>query len=72
MVSRRTTRLLNQNRELLAQITRIRLEAREQTRVEWLQRAKDQAARIANRPVSSAAATVDAADQHESSTNDER
>jgi hypothetical protein len=75
MVSRRTTRLVHQQRELLAQVTRMRLEAREQTREEWLQRARDQAARIANRPVSSTAAAtrsaVDAADQQSSSANDD-
>jgi hypothetical protein len=76
MVSRRTTRLVNQNRELLAQITRLRLEAREQTREEWLQRARDQAARIANRPrIPSAAmqrSSVDDADQPGACTNDKR
>jgi hypothetical protein len=53
MVNRRTTRLVHRSRELLAQITRMRLEAKEQAREEWLQRAKAQAARIANRPASS-------------------
>jgi hypothetical protein len=41
--------LIQRNRELLAQITRMRLEAKEQSREEWLQRAKAQATRIANR-----------------------
>ena len=53
MVNRRTTRLVDQNRELLAQVTHMRLEAKEQARKEWLQRAREQAARIANRAVSS-------------------
>ena len=52
MVGHRTRKLIQRNRELLAQITRMRLEAKEQSREEWLQRAKAQAARIANRPVS--------------------
>ena len=53
MVNRRTTRLVDQNRELLAQMTHMRLEAKEQARKEWLQRAREQAARIASRAVSS-------------------
>ena len=43
--------MVHRSRELLAQITRLRLEAKEQAREEWLQRAKAQAARIASRPV---------------------
>jgi hypothetical protein len=50
MVGHRTRKLIQRNRELLAQITRMRLEAKEQSREEWLQRAKAQATRIANRP----------------------
>jgi hypothetical protein len=82
MVSRRTTRLVDQNRGLLAQMTHMRLEAKEQARKEWLQRAREQAARIANRPASrtptipSAAmqsSSVDEdADQRRASTNDQR
>ena len=52
MVSRRTTRVVHRNRELLEQITRMRLEAKEQAREVWLQRARAQATRIANRPAS--------------------
>jgi hypothetical protein len=73
MVNRRTTRLVDQNRELLAQVTHMRLEAKEQARKEWLQRAREQAARIANRAVSSTPrapsavmqrSAVDDSDQH--------
>ena len=49
MVGYRAKRLIQLHRELLAQVTRMRLEAKEQAREEWLQRAKAQAARIANR-----------------------
>jgi hypothetical protein len=52
MVGHRAKRLIQRNRELLAQVTRMRLEAKEQAREEWLQRAKAQATRIANRPAS--------------------
>jgi hypothetical protein len=52
MVGHRAKRLIQRQRELLAQVTRIRLEAKEQAREEGLQRAKAQAARIANRPAS--------------------
>jgi hypothetical protein len=52
MVGHRAKRLIQRNRELLAQLTCIRLEAKEQTREESLQRARAQATRIANRPVS--------------------
>ena len=52
MVGHRAKRLIQRNRELLAQITRMRLEAKEQAREEWLVRAKAQATRIANRPAS--------------------
>ena len=52
MVGYRAKRLIQLHRELLAQVTRMRLEAKEQAREEWLQRAKAQAARIANRPAS--------------------
>ena len=52
MVGYRAKRLIQLHRELLAQVTRMRLEAKEQAREEWLQRAKAQAARIANRAAS--------------------
>jgi hypothetical protein len=52
MVGHREKWLIQRHRELLAQVTRIRLEAKEQARDEWLRRAKAQAARIANRPAS--------------------
>jgi ribosomal protein S21 len=51
---RRTTRLVHRNRELFEQMTLMRLEAKEQARKEWLQRARDQATRIANRHASNA------------------
>jgi hypothetical protein len=52
MVGHRAKWLMQRNREPQAQITRMRLEAKEQAREEWLERAKAQAARIANRPAS--------------------
>ena len=50
MVGHRDKKLIQRHREMLAQVIRIRLEAKEQAREEWLQRAKAQAARIASRP----------------------
>jgi hypothetical protein len=49
MVDRRTARLILRSHELLAQLTRIRQEAKEQGRDGWLERAKSQAERVANR-----------------------
>jgi hypothetical protein len=50
MVDRRTARLILRSHELLAQLTRIRQEAKKQGRDGWLQRAKTQAARVASTP----------------------
>ena len=50
MVHRRTARLILRSHELLAQLTRIRQEGREQGRDEWLRRAQTQAERVASRP----------------------
>src|SRR5262245_51703853 len=47
MVDRRTARLIHRSHETLAQLTRMRQEAKEQDRDGWLQRAKAQAERIA-------------------------
>jgi len=49
MVDRRAARLIHRSHELLAHLERMRAEAAGQPQDQWLQRAKERAARIANR-----------------------
>jgi len=49
MVQRRTARLILRSHEMLAQLTLMRQEAKQQDRDGWLKRAKAQAARVASR-----------------------
>jgi hypothetical protein len=49
VVERRTGRLIHRSHELLTQLERMRAEARGQSQDQWLQRAKERAARIASR-----------------------
>jgi len=53
MVDSRIAGQINRRRELLVHLDRLRLEAKEQRREAWLQKARTQAARIANRTASS-------------------
>ena len=53
MVDCRAVRLIHRSHELLAQLERMRAEARAQRRVEWLRQARDRAARVAERNASS-------------------
>jgi hypothetical protein len=48
MVQRRTARLILRSHEMLAQLARMRQEAKQQDRDGWLKRAKAQAARVAS------------------------